>query len=109
MAEAVTRLGRALVGLSDYELQQLENVREHRERELRRSPRRLVPESVKDKGREWYDKALKTPGAAREGGRSTVGEGREHCADGDRSLHQLIAVLARFPVARDKTCARAVC
>ncbi|MGB5113396.1 MAG: EcsC family protein [Mycobacterium sp.] len=51
--------------LSDYELQQLEKVREHRERELRRSPRRLVPESVKDKGREWYDKALKTPGAAK--------------------------------------------
>jgi hypothetical protein len=65
MAEAVRRLGRALLGLSDYELQQLEKVREHRERELRRSPRRLVPESVKEKGREWYDKALKTPGAAK--------------------------------------------
>lgn len=46
------------VGLSDYELQQLEKVREHKEGELRRSPRRLVPEAVKDKGREWYDKAL---------------------------------------------------
>ena len=53
------------MGLSDYELQQLEKVREHKERELRRSPRRLVPESVKDKGREWYDKALRTPGAGK--------------------------------------------
>lgn len=53
------------MGLSDYELQQLAKVREHRERELRRSPRRLVPESVKDKGREWYDKALRAPGAGK--------------------------------------------
>jgi hypothetical protein len=62
------------VGLSDYELQQLEKVREHKERELRRSPRRLVPEAVKDKGREWYDKALKTPGAAkiRDGGAAAL-------------------------------------
>lgn len=71
---AARRLGRALVGLSDYELQQLEKVREHRERELHRSPRRLVPESIKEKGREWYDKALKTPGAAKvkHGGSETV-------------------------------------
>ena len=53
------------MGLSDYELQQLEKVREHKERELRRSPRRLVPESVKDKARGWYDKSLTTPGAAK--------------------------------------------
>jgi hypothetical protein len=37
--------GRALMGLSDYEVEQLKKVREHRERELSRSPRRLVPES----------------------------------------------------------------
>ena len=53
------------MGLSEYERQQLDRVRQHRERELRRSPRRLIPEGVKDKGREWYDKALKTPGAAK--------------------------------------------
>lgn len=53
------------MGLSDYEQQQLERVREHRERELRRSPRHFVPEAVKDKGRQWYGKALKTPGAAK--------------------------------------------
>ena len=43
---------------------------EHRERELSRSPRRLVPESVKDKGRQIYGKAIQTPGAAmvRDGG-----------------------------------------
>lgn len=51
--------------LSDYELKQLAKVREHRERELSRSPRRLVPESVKAKGREFYSSALKTPGAAK--------------------------------------------
>ncbi|MGQ9408956.1 EcsC family protein [Mycolicibacterium gilvum] len=53
------------MGLSAYEQQQLEKVREHRERELGRSPRRLVPESVRTKGRDWYGKALKTPGAAK--------------------------------------------
>lgn len=53
------------MGLSDYELQQVEKVREHKEQELRRSRRRLVPEAVKDKGREWYDRALKAPGAAK--------------------------------------------
>lgn len=53
------------MGLSDYELQQLEKLREHRERELRRSPRRLVPESVQAKGHEWYGKALKAPGATK--------------------------------------------
>lgn len=53
------------MGLSDYERQELEKVREHRERELRRSPRRLVPESVKDKGRDWYGKAVNAPGAAK--------------------------------------------
>ncbi|OCB56896.1 hypothetical protein A5677_17615 [Mycobacterium malmoense] len=51
--------------LSDYELQQLEKIRGHRARELRRSPRRLVPESVKNKGRQWYDRALQAPGAAK--------------------------------------------
>jgi hypothetical protein len=53
------------VGLSDYELQQLEKVREHKERELRRSPRRWVPEAAREKSREWYNKALKVRGAAR--------------------------------------------
>jgi hypothetical protein len=53
------------VGLSDYELKQLAKLREHKERELSRSPRRLVPESVKEKGREFYTNALKAPGAAK--------------------------------------------
>ena len=53
------------MGLSDYERQQLDKVREHKERELRRSPRRLVPEPVKGKGREWYEKAIKAPGASK--------------------------------------------
>lgn len=53
------------MGLSDYELRQLEKVRAHKERELRRSPRRLVPDAVKDRGREWYDKAVKAPGAGK--------------------------------------------
>lgn len=53
------------MALSDYEQEQLVKVREHRERELRRSPRRLVPESVKDKGRELYDRAFQTPGASK--------------------------------------------
>lgn len=51
------------MGLSDYELKQLAKVREHRDRELRRSSRRLVPEAVKAKGREVYDSALQAPGA----------------------------------------------
>lgn len=53
------------MALSEYELQELEKVREHRERELRRSPRRLVPESIKEKGRAWYGKAQEAPGASR--------------------------------------------
>ncbi|OBE95107.1 EcsC family protein [Mycobacterium sp. 852002-10029_SCH5224772] len=53
------------MGLSDYELRQLGKAREHKERELRRSPRSLVPASVKDKGRAWYDTALKAPGAGK--------------------------------------------
>lgn len=53
------------MGLSEYELQQVEKVREHKERQLLRSPRQLVPDGVKDKGREWYDRALKTSGAGR--------------------------------------------
>ncbi|MGW4535395.1 EcsC family protein [Nocardia sp. NPDC004340] len=68
------------MALSEYEQQQLEKVREHRERELSRSPRRLVPESVKDKSRQLYGKAMKTPGAAmvRDGGAAALkaaGEG----------------------------------
>jgi hypothetical protein len=95
MAEADRRLRRALMGLSDYELQQLEKVREHKERELRRSPRRLVPESVKDKGREWYDKALKTPGAAKikDGGAAALkaaaeGAGKFMTRTGQRGLRR---------------------
>lgn len=53
------------MGLSDYEQKQLEKVREHKERELSRSPRRFIPESVKAKGSEWYNNALNTPGAAK--------------------------------------------
>lgn len=53
------------MGLSAYELKQLERVREHRERELRRSPRRLIPDSVKAKGDEFYRSALRTPGAGK--------------------------------------------
>lgn len=58
------------MAMSEYEKRQLEKVREHRERELSRSPTRLVPESVKDKGRQIYGKAIKNPGAAkvRDGG-----------------------------------------
>jgi hypothetical protein len=41
--------------------------------------------------------------AHREGGRSTVGEGREHSAGGDRSLHQLIAAV---DVGVDERCHR---
>ncbi|MGD1170251.1 hypothetical protein ACKUVQ_13750 [Mycobacterium seoulense] len=65
--------------LSDYELQQLGKVREHRGHELRRSSRRLVPESVKDKGRQWYHKALKAPGAAKvkDGGAAVLKAGAE--------------------------------
>ena len=54
-----------MVGLSTYECEQLKKVQEHRDRELRRSARRLVPERAQDKGREYYDKALKMPGAAK--------------------------------------------
>lgn len=53
------------MSLSNYELKQLEKLREHRERELSRSPRRLVPESVKEKSRELYSNALKMPGASK--------------------------------------------
>lgn len=53
------------MGLSDYELKQLEKLREHRERELSRSPRQLVPESVRERGRELYSNALKMPGASK--------------------------------------------
>lgn len=53
------------MGLSSYESEQLKKVQEHRDRELRRSARRLVPEALQDKGREYYDKALKVPGAAK--------------------------------------------
>lgn len=53
------------MGLSTYESEQLKKVQEHRDRELRRSTRRLVPESVQEKGREYYDQALKLPGAAK--------------------------------------------
>ncbi|SBS79301.1 conserved hypothetical protein [uncultured Mycobacterium sp.] len=60
--------------MSEYEQEQLEKVREHRDRELSRSVRRLVPESVKDKGRQLYGKAIKTPGAAkvRDGGAAAL-------------------------------------
>lgn len=53
------------MGLSEYEEKQLAKVREHRERELSRASRRLVPESVKAKGRELYANVLKSPGAAK--------------------------------------------
>lgn len=65
MAAAYQSTREALVPLSAYEMQQLEKLREHREQELHRSPRRLVPQAVKGKGREWYERALKTPGAAK--------------------------------------------
>lgn len=60
--------------MSEYEKLQLEKVREHRERELSRSPRRFVPESVKDRGRRIYVKAVDTPGAAkvRDGGAAAL-------------------------------------
>jgi hypothetical protein len=51
--------------LSSYESEQLKKVQAHRDRELRRSARRLVPEALQDKGRDYYDKALKMPGAAK--------------------------------------------
>lgn len=53
------------MALSDYELSQLEKVREHKERELRSSPRRLVPEAVREKGAEWFSRTMKNPAAAK--------------------------------------------
>jgi len=53
------------VGLSAYEQEQFARVLAHRERELRRSPRRLVPESVRGRSRDLYGKVLTTPGAAK--------------------------------------------
>lgn len=60
--------------MSEYEKRELEKVRDHRERELSRSPARLVPESLKVKGRKIYGQAIKTPGAAkvRDGGASAL-------------------------------------
>lgn len=50
------------MALSEYEQQQLIKVQEHRERDLRRSPRHFVPATVKEKGTEWFDRVGKTPG-----------------------------------------------
>jgi hypothetical protein len=50
------------VPLSEYEQDQLEKVNQHKERDLSHSPRRLVPETVREKGAELFDKLLKMPG-----------------------------------------------
>ena len=59
----------------EYEEQQLIKVKEHKKRILKRSPRRLVPASVKEKGAEWFDRMAKAPGAdkAKNAGAAVLG------------------------------------
>jgi hypothetical protein len=64
-----------MAGLSEYEEQQLIKVKEHKERVLKRSPRRFVPATVKEKGAEWLDRMAKAPGAdkAKNAGAAVLG------------------------------------
>ena len=50
------------MALSEYEQEQLKKVNEHKERDLSRSPRRLVPATVREKGSELFGRILKVPG-----------------------------------------------
>lgn len=61
----VDQLGGRVMSLSEYELKQVEKLREHREKELRRSPRRMLPEAIRDKGNDWLNKAVQNPAAAK--------------------------------------------
>jgi hypothetical protein len=62
--------------LSEYEQQQLIKIREHRERDLRRSPRHFVPATVKEKGAELFDRMGKAPGVskAKDAGAGVLGK-----------------------------------
>jgi hypothetical protein len=62
------------VGLSEYEQRELNKVHEHKERILSRSPKRLVPATVQERGTELYTK-LKVPGVnkAKDSGAAVLG------------------------------------
>lgn len=53
------------MALSDYEQRQLQKLLEHKERELSRSPRQVVPDTVREKGSELFDRAMQNRAAAR--------------------------------------------
>lgn len=53
------------MGLSEYEQEQLVKVKEHKERSVNRSPRRLVPVSVQERGTSLFNRLLKVPGASK--------------------------------------------
>lgn len=63
------------MGLSEYEQRELNKVQEHKRRIVSRSPKRLVPATVQERGTELYAKLLKVPGVnkAKDSGAAVLG------------------------------------
>ncbi|OHU93761.1 hypothetical protein C1Y40_05122 [Mycobacterium talmoniae] len=83
--------------LSEYEQRQLDKVHDHKRRVINRSPRRLVPAGVREKGTELFNKLLTVPGVdkAKDSGAAVLATAAEGTGKFMRRTGQLTTSSAR--------------
>ncbi|QRY53827.1 EcsC family protein [Mycolicibacterium septicum] len=92
------------MGLSEYEQQQLEKVREHKQKNLRKSSRRLVPATVQAKGASLFGKLQEVPGVdkAKDAGAAVLAATAEGAGKAMTRTGQLTTSQARVIRAYEK-------